>query len=68
MARGQHGGRTHDRRMLLVLMLVEDSTRRQLLLGDIARAVNLSPGRLGHLFKSEVGVSPRRHMNSSKEL
>ena len=62
--RGQDGGATHDRRMLLVLMLVEDSTRRQLLMGDIARAVNLSPGRLAHLFKSEMGVSPQRYLNN----
>jgi transcriptional regulator GlxA family with amidase domain len=62
--RGQPCGRTHDRRMLLVLMLVEESTRRQLLMGDIARAVNLSPGRLAHLFKSEMGVSPQRYLNS----
>jgi AraC-like DNA-binding protein len=50
--------------MLIVLMLVEDSARRQLLMGDIARAVNLSPGRLAHLFKSEMGVSPQRYINS----
>ena len=55
--------RTPDRRMLLVLMLVEDSSGRQLLIGDIARAVNLSPGRLAHLFKSEMGVSPQRYLN-----
>ena len=57
-------GRTRDRRMLLVLMLVEESLRRQLLMGDIARAVNLSPGRLAHLFKSEMGVSPQRYLNN----
>ena len=57
-------GGTRDRRMLLVLMLVEESLRRQLLMGDIARAVNLSPGRLAHLFKSEMGVSPQRYLNN----
>lgn len=50
--------------MLLVLMLVEGSTRRQLVMGEIARAVNLSPGRLAHLFKSEMGVSPQRYLNN----
>ena len=49
--------------MLLVLMLVADSTSRQLLIEDIARTVNLSPGRLAHLFKSEIGVSPQRYLN-----
>jgi AraC family transcriptional regulator, arabinose operon regulatory protein len=50
--------------MLLVLMLVEGSIRHQLLMEDIARAVNLSPGRLAHLFKSEMGVSPKRYLNN----
>ncbi len=61
---GQPCSRTHDRRMLLVLMLVNDSARRRLLIGDIARAVNLSPGRLAHLFKNEIGVSPQRYLNN----
>ena len=61
---GRQPVETRDRRMLIVLMLVEDSARRQLLMGDIARAVNLSPGRLAHLFKSEMGVSPQRYINS----
>ena len=52
--------------MLLVLMLIEDGTRRQLLIGDIARTVNLSPGRLAHLFKSEIGVSPQRYLNNNR--
>lgn len=55
---------THDRRMLLVLMLVEDNIRRQLVIRDLATAVNLSSGRLAHLFKSEVGVSPQRYLNN----
>jgi two-component system response regulator YesN len=29
----------------------------------MATIVNLSPGRLAHLFKSEVGVSPQRYVN-----
>jgi two-component system response regulator YesN len=61
---GQPCWRTDDRRLLLVLMLIEDNTRRQLLMADIARTVNLSPGRLAHLFKSEMGVSPQRYLNN----
>jgi AraC family transcriptional regulator of arabinose operon len=52
-----------DRRLLLVLMLVEDNMRGQLVIRDLAAAVNLSTGRLAHLFKSEVGVSPQRYLN-----
>jgi transcriptional regulator GlxA family with amidase domain len=61
---GRDLGKTRDRRMLLVLMLVEESAKRRVLMGDIARAVNLSPGRLAHLFKSEMGVSPQRYLNN----
>jgi AraC-like DNA-binding protein len=60
---GQNGGRTYDRRLLLVLMLVEENMRRQLVIRDLAEAVNLSSGRLAHLFKSEIGVSPQRYIN-----
>ena len=60
----QSGRQTYDRRLLLVLMLVEDNMRRQLIIRDLATAVNLSSGRLAHLFKSEVGVSPQRYLNN----
>lgn len=38
--------------------------RYQLKIRDLAAAVNLSPGRLAHLFKSEVGISPQRYLNN----
>ena len=60
----QNGKQTNDRRLLLVLMLVEDNMHRQLVIQDLATAVNLSSGRLSHLFKSEVGISPRRYLNN----
>lgn len=64
MSRGQYDPRMYDRRLLLVLMLIEDNIRRQLAIRDLAEVVNLSPGRLAHLFKSEVGVSPQRYLNN----
>lgn len=60
----QTGRHTHDRRLQLVLVLVEDNMRRQLVIRDLATAVNLSSGRLAHLFKSEVGVSLQRYLNN----
>ena len=60
------GSNTNDRRLLLVLMMVEDNFRRQLVISDLAMVVNLSPGRLAHLFKSEIGVSPRRYLNNMR--
>jgi transcriptional regulator GlxA family with amidase domain len=60
---GQQGRVTYDRRLLLVLLLVENNLRRQLAVGDLAAAVNLSAGRLAHLFKSQVGVSVQHYLN-----
>lgn len=64
---------THDRRLLVVLDLINENLRRQLVIRDLASIVNLSPGRLAHLFKSEVGVSPQRYainvrLEKAKEL
>jgi len=64
MSRGQYDTKIHDRRLLLVIMLIEDNIPRQLAIRDLAEAVNLSPGRLAHLFKSEFGVSPQRYLNN----
>jgi transcriptional regulator GlxA family with amidase domain len=64
MLGGYDGGNTYDRRLRLVLVLVEDNMRRQLVIRDLATAVNLSSGRLAHLFKSEVGISPQRYLNN----
>jgi transcriptional regulator GlxA family with amidase domain len=55
---------TDDRRLLLVVMLIKENMRCQLEIHDLAAAVNLSPGRLAHLFKSEIGISPQRYLNS----
>ena len=60
----ENGSKSLDRRLLIVLMLIGDDIQRQLVIGDLAQAVNLSPGRLAHLFKSEVGVSPQRFVNN----
>lgn len=37
---------------------MEDHLHRELLLSEMARAVNLSPSRLRHLFKDETGMTP----------
>jgi AraC-like DNA-binding protein len=60
----KNGTKSLDRRLLIVLMLIGDDIQRQLVIGDLAQAVNLSPSRLAHLFKSEVGVSPQRFLNN----
>jgi transcriptional regulator GlxA family with amidase domain len=50
--------------VLLLLELITENMQRQLTIRELARAVNLSPGRLAHLFKSEVGISPQRYVNN----
>lgn len=54
--------RTGDRRVQLILMLLDENSERQWELSDIARIVNLSPGRLAHLFKNEIGVSIQQYL------
>jgi AraC family transcriptional regulator of arabinose operon len=55
---------THDRRLLMVLEFINENLKRQLVIRDLATVVNLSPGRLAHLFKNEVGLSPQRYANN----
>lgn len=51
-----------DRRVQVVKILIEDNFHLRLDLTDMAKAVNLSPWRLAHLFKAEVGISPLRYL------
>src|SRR6266487_3444805 len=53
---------TRDRRVQVVKILIEDNFQLKLDLSDMAKAVNLSPWRLAHLFKAEVGISPLRYL------
>jgi transcriptional regulator GlxA family with amidase domain len=46
----------------MVRVLLEDSFDRKLGLKDMSASVNLSPWRLAHLFKSEIGMSPQRYL------
>jgi transcriptional regulator GlxA family with amidase domain len=52
-----NGPRNRDRRVELILMLLEESPERQWELADLIKVVNLSGSRLAHLFKNEIGVS-----------
>ena len=48
--------------MQVVKILIEDKFHRPLDLSEMAKSVNLSPWRLAHLFKAEVGISPLRYL------
>jgi transcriptional regulator GlxA family with amidase domain len=51
-----------DRRVQIVITLMENHLHRDLSLEEMAQSVNLSASRFRHLFKAEVGVSPVRHL------
>lgn len=59
---GRTSSPNRDRRVQVVKILIEDNFHRRLDLSDMAKAVNLSPWRLAHLFKAEVGISPLRYL------
>src|SRR5439155_933532 len=51
-----------DRRVQVVLILLEENSHRKLVASEIARIVNLSIGRLAHLFKAEMGKSLQQYL------
>ena len=54
--------RPHDRRIQVVVMLLESNSHKQIAIEDVARLVNLSTGRLAHLFKSEMQISIQQYV------
>lgn len=54
--------RSLDRRIQVVVMLLESKSHQQIGIEDMARLVNLSPGRLAHLFKSEMELSLQQYL------
>jgi len=58
----EHGASSHDRRIQVVIMLLKENPDRQWRLDDLAAIVNLSLGRLAHLFKSEIGISVQQYL------
>ena len=53
-----------DQRVQKVITLMEQGFDQQLSVVALARAVNLSPWRLGHIFKSETNVAPQQYLRS----
>ena len=51
-----------DRRIELVISLLENDTSRAWDTRTLATLVNLSPSRFRHLFKHETGTSPRQYL------
>jgi transcriptional regulator GlxA family with amidase domain len=51
-----------DRRIHVVVMLLEGNSHKHIAIEDVARLVNLSTGRLAHLFKSEMQISIQQYV------
>ncbi|HKO98591.1 MAG TPA: AraC family transcriptional regulator [Pyrinomonadaceae bacterium] len=56
------GARPLDRRIQVVVTLLESNSHKHIAINDMARSVNLSPGRLAHLFKSEMQLSLQQYL------
>jgi transcriptional regulator GlxA family with amidase domain len=46
----------------VVVMLLESNSHKQIAIEDMAKLVNLSAGRLAHLFKSEMQLSIQQYV------
>jgi len=53
-----------DLRIQRVIALIEEKPDRGLSLSGMAQVVGLSPSRLRHKFKSEVGVTPTAYIQT----
>jgi len=51
-----------DLRVLKVIDYIEANPHRCVPLEKLAKSVNISSSRLRHLFKDEVGVSPKQYL------
>lgn len=53
-----------DVRVKVLIALMDNSYHQELSLEDMARAANLSPSYLSHLFKAETGLPPLQYLKS----
>lgn len=53
-----------DPRIQRVILFMEENPDRELSLAGLAQFVGLSPSRLRHKFKSEVGVTPTVYLQT----
>lgn len=62
-----------NQRIRIILTLIGDDLSRKLNMDELSQLVNLSPSRLRHLFKAEIGMTPAqyqkfRRLEKAKEL
>lgn len=55
-----------DRRVKKVLEIIEEKLQEKLQVDDLSQSVNLSPSRLHHLFKSELGMPVVQYIKAKR--
>jgi len=53
-----------DARTRIIIALISSSLHHKLSLHRMAKEVNLSPSRLRHAFKAEVGITPTKYLSA----
>ena len=51
-----------NQRVQIVIDFMDANLQRKISLSDMARAANLSPSHLSHLFKTQTGLSPGEYL------
>lgn len=51
-----------DQRVQRVILIINENLTREPSLGELAQAINLSPSRMSHVFKTELGISPKQYL------
>jgi AraC-like DNA-binding protein len=55
-------GKAMDPRTVIVMVELERRVAEPLTISELATSVKLSPSRLAHLFRKDVGIAPMRHL------
>ena len=58
----RNGTTSLDRRIQVILIVLQENSHKRCSVSEIASTVNLSVGRLAHLFKSEMGVTLQQYV------
>lgn len=57
-----------DQRVQRIVLTINENLARESILDELARSVNLSPSRMYHLFKADIGVSTKQYIKMMRML
>lgn len=60
------GGRPLDDRVTQAVDFLRDHMTRSITIDELAKAVHLSPSRLSHLFREQVGLTPIQYLETQR--